>query len=619
MSKIAIAKPEAGKTLAVKCSEGDTLQIKFLPADARVYKEGGNLVFFFDDESSIELVDFYETFGKDSMPEFEVESQVFTGEEFFAGAINSPRLAPSALGGGRSASEAMPVAVLHNRSLDAMDLIDGINRIGPLDIGWEGERPLEKTIEGFDLQDDDETGSLLSILPAGLGYTSGLGLSSRDDETVGDGVSTSYGAVGLPAGARLAAGVYSIEDKTGRTIGELRVDADGTMHFTQTEAYHGEWRDDGAGMDTIEQLLDVVLEDGTVLKGAVKVTIGVMDDVPVAAADGSAIELAVDESPAEGALEAVSSAKVSSLFTVDAGADGLAESGLQYSLVFDASAGTGLVALVGGVEHPVSLSANQAGTVVAGMAGGKTIFTVTLNPDGTVALKLTGAGSLRHPEGQGGDNALAKAFAGIQVKLVATDADGDTSTAMSALRLQFEDDAPIVSEGPEPGAISVDESSMASAGSVQTKFGIAEGADTATVAYTLEGGEAAALAAIVNGQEYAVTLSGQGTDTLTGSANGQTIFVVAVDENGLVTLKLTGEGSLKHPDGASHDEALAIAGVRVRCTATDADGDTSSATMALTLEVKDDGPSVAAAESAATVEIDESAMTGKDGLAATAG
>ena len=617
MSKIAIAKPEAGKTLEIKCGEGDVLQVNFIPADATFFKEGGNLVFLFDDDSRIDIVDFYSIFDEKTLPQFELENEAFTGPEFFK-AVGSPRLSPVSGSRDHGATESLPEAALHARSLDAMELLDGVNRIGPLDIGWQGERPLEKTIEGFGLQDDGGV-ALLPKIPAGLGYTSGLGLSSRDDETAGGGSSSSYGAVGLPAGARLAAGVYGIEDKAGRLIGELRVDADGTMHFTQTEAYRGEWRDDGAGMDTVEQPLDVILEDGTVLKGAVKVTIGVMDDVPAAVAEGSAIELAVDESPAEGALEAVSSAKVSSLFTVDAGADGLAESGLQYSLVFDAGAGTGLAALVGGAEHPVSLSANQAGTVVAGLAGGRAIFTVTLNPDGTVALKLTGEGSLKHPEGQGGDNALASAFAGIQVKLVATDADGDTSTALSPLRLQFEDDAPIVSEGPQPKAVAVDESDMGKAGSVQTEFGIAEGADTAAVAYTLEGGEASHLTAIIDGQEYAVTIAGQGTDTLTGSANGLAVFTVAVDGNGLVTLKLTGEGSLRHPGAGSHDEALAIAGVRVRCTATDADGDTSSAAMALTLEIKDDGPSVAAAEASAAVELDESSMAGGDGLAGTAG
>ena len=52
---------------------------------------------------------------------------------------------------------------------------------------------------------------------------------------------------------------------------------------------------------------------------------------------------------------------------------------------------------------------------------------------------------------------------------------------------------------------------------------------------------------------------------------------------------MTGKGTLKHADATNPDDAQPITGLQVKCTVTDADGDSKSASQNLTLSVKDDG------------------------------
>ncbi|MBP3730189.1 MAG: VWA domain-containing protein, partial [Mailhella sp.] len=146
-------------------------------------------------------------------------------------------------------------------------------------------------------------------------------------------------------------------------------------------------------------------------------------------------------------------------------------------------------------------------------------------------------------------------------------------------------------------------------GTTQTNFTITEGADTASAAYTVEVGTAPSLTALIGGQEYAVTLSGEGTNTLTGTANGQAIFTVAVDSKGLVTFTMTGKGTLKHADATNPDDAQPITGLQVKCTVTDADGDKKDASQDLTLSVKDDGPAISAPTDPIALEVKDIAFS----------
>ena len=150
---------------------------------------------------------------------------------------------------------------------------------------------------------------------------------------------------------------------------------------------------------------------------------------------------------------------------VDYGADG--EGSSEYSLAV-ATADTGKYALIKGVAEHQAITLEKSGDVINGVAGGKTIFTVSIDAStGEVTLALTGEGSSEHPAASGNaatDNAAAHdnalSIAGVNVVLTATDRDGDTHSAPAAITLTIEDDGPKVEAAANATAVElkVDES-----------------------------------------------------------------------------------------------------------------------------------------------------------------
>ena len=125
-------------------------------------------------------------------------------------------------------------------------------------------------------------------------------------------------------------------------------------------------------------------------------------------------------------------------------------------------------------------------------------------------------------------------------------------------------------------------------------FDIKVGADTegSSTKYELTYREDAnsGLKAIVDGEEYNVTLQLEG-GILKGTAGGRNIFTVSVAEDtGKVTLEMTGHGTLRHDKTA--DDELHLKGVGVKVTVTDGDNDTASKNVELDLTIKDDEPSI---------------------------
>ena len=127
-----------------------------------------------------------------------------------------------------------------------------------------------------------------------------------------------------------------------------------------------------------------------------------------------------------------------------------------------------------------------------------------------------------------------------------------------------------------------------------TLFDIKLGADIegSSTEYELTYKEGAnpGLKAIVDGEEYDVTLQLEG-GILKGTVDETTIFTISVDEStGKVTLEMTGDGSLKHDE--SNGQELHLEGVGVKVTVTDGDDDTASENVELDLTIKDDEPSI---------------------------
>ena len=129
MADIILNKPEAG-TQAVFEAAGDLSLIHNFPTDqATLERSGNDLIFHFDDGSTVVLRDFYTAYTKDSMPDFVIEGTPIAGEQFFT-ALNEPDLMPAA---GPAANAASADGGRFREYADDA-LINGVNRLDGLDL-----------------------------------------------------------------------------------------------------------------------------------------------------------------------------------------------------------------------------------------------------------------------------------------------------------------------------------------------------------------------------------------------------------------------------------------------------------------------------------------------------
>ncbi|MEG6501478.1 MULTISPECIES: hypothetical protein [unclassified Desulfovibrio] len=82
MNTIMLAHPKAGQHTSVKAIPGSRLSMDFVLEDVTVERHGEDLVFVFDDGSSLLIEDFYVDFTGENLPEFEVGGQIVSGADF---------------------------------------------------------------------------------------------------------------------------------------------------------------------------------------------------------------------------------------------------------------------------------------------------------------------------------------------------------------------------------------------------------------------------------------------------------------------------------------------------------------------------------------------------------
>ncbi|MFA6220560.1 MAG: DUF5801 repeats-in-toxin domain-containing protein, partial [Erythrobacter sp.] len=253
--------------------------------------------------------------------------------------------------------------------------------------------------------------------------------------------------------------------------------------------------------------------------------------------------------------------------------------------------------------------------LVQQMQGGSwvTVVTVTLNPD-SGAYTVTQNANVLHAAGADENDA--------SFTLTYRVTDGDLDTEDGALTITVDDDTPVANDLASLSG-SVDEDALA--GGIEGGVGdIDAGAGTVGLA---TGGSVAALFAsgadsplsyafetAASSQTYLTGLGlSSGTVALSyvvsagsivASANGAPVFTMTLDADG--TWAFTLEGVLDHPANSTEDDiAIEFAGLVV---ATDADGDSVTATGSLVVTVDDDMP-VAVAPVAVEVTNGASAPT----------
>ncbi|EIT7125892.1 retention module-containing protein [Vibrio parahaemolyticus] len=372
----------------------------------------------------------------------------------------------------------------------------------------------------------------------------------------------------------------------GNPVFTLVVNTDGSYNFTLEGPI-----DHATGSDELTLNFPIIATDFDGDTSSATIPVTIVDDQPTI---NNVQAITVDEDD----LAQIGSAQDGSVsidghFTTNQGSDGV----VSYQLDASAMPVDGLTSQ--GVAVTLSETANPDGSFTyTATAGTILVFTLTVNPDGSYNFTLEGP--IDH---ESNSDELTLNF-----PIIATDFDGDTTSA--TIPVTIVDDQPVITN---VAPITVDEDDLINIGSDQKdalsidgKFTTTQGSDS-VVSYQLD-----ASAIPVDGltsQGVAVTMTetanADGSFTYTATAGANAVFTLVVKPDGSYNFTL--EGTLDHPIGA--DELT----LNFPIIATDFDGDTTSATIPVT--IVDDRPTLDGidANSVLTVDEDDLPIVGSDG------
>ncbi len=433
------------------------------------------------------------------------------------------------------------------------------------------------------------TGDQIGILPAGDYVVAVADFQFLASEAVA-GVNDSSSQGSLTGDVTIT--VEIIFDPDAREVFTVVLDPlTGEYTFTLTDELD---HPDDAGENTLDLSFSVLATDFDGDTVPASFTVEVVDDVPVADGGEGAQTTFVDEDDL-----------LAPLFdgNNEGPADSLAATG-DLNIDFGAD-GPGTVSLAGNVApaglesngDTVSYSVSTDGTVLTATAGGRDIFTVTTNAAaGTYTFEL-----LDEIDHQPGTND-GQNFNTLTFDFTAFDFDGDSVD--STLTVGVRDDVPVQAEGGEGESLPavttlVDEDDLTTAGGstfdgndvpdaepleVMGDLNIEFGADGPGTG-VFDAAQASFDALGLKSQGEVITLSGQGTDTLTGTADGREVFTVTLDVGtGKYTFEL--KDNIDHKPGT--DDGQNLNTLTFAFTATDFDGDTVGST--LSVKITDDVP-----------------------------
>lgn len=581
MADIRLAKPAAGTTQTVPSAPDGRFIFDF-PADAATLtRSGDNLVLTFEDGASIQLQDFYTTYSKEEMPSFQVEGVEISGQDFFAalGEDLMPAAGPAA---GSSASRSG-----RYNEYGGSDLLDGLDHLGRLDIGFDGGVQLATdTVEPSPYYEDDHGVTVTPSAPDTDPDDPDIPVQGEDfpptmphdvlqvDESAldggsGGGSATADGSMSVSAPDGVATitigGVVVWQNGvlTGNPVqtdeGHLDVTGfDGTnltYTYTLDKATQEHGKEGGGENDAIAHEMEVVVTDSDGDSGSAVIRVEITDDVPTIKSFGHDVT--------EGSSTAING---------------------------DALAGS--AAGADGADFAWTNPAQQ------GQYG-----TITLNEDGTYSYTLDN------------DNEAVKALSNNQ-KLTEeftytyTDADGDIATGSVLITINgVDNDVVVTPSDPEAGSdkLTVYESGLDDG----SQAGQSAAPTTAEGSLTISAPDGVASIKI---DGVTVFENGAPTSSNTVSTDEGVLTVTGFDATTgklSFTYRLTGN-TTEHGDKAEWDTQVSH-----DFTVTVTDVDNSTATSTITVTIVDDVPSISVSDMSSTVVPGSGAGNLADGEKAT--
>lgn len=562
MADIRLAKPAAGTTQTVPSAPDGRFIFDF-PADAATLtRNGDDLVLTFEDGAAIQLQGFYTTYSKEEMPSFQVDGVEISGQDFFA-ALDEDLMPAAGPASGSSAARGG-----RYNEYGGSDLLDGLDHLGRLDIGFDGGTQLATdTVEPSPYSEVDHG---VTVTPSGVGaatevvtvYEAGLAGGSQAGEkdaptmaggslsiNAPDGVASIVigGVVVFENGALTGKGVSTDEGTlsvTGYDPATGKLDFSYSLDRNTTEHVKSD-----PDTDTqISHTLVVTVTDTDGDSGSTTITVNVVDDAPTAVDDTVIGEEAQAQQGVVGDV----------LENDKTGADGLPNA-------------------VTSVKHGDEES--MAGSALKGAYG-----ELTLNADGTYTYKLDKNVDVEK------DESVTETFT-----YTITDADGDTSEATLTITIRGDEKEP-VAPGEDKAEIVVDEGALPDGSGQHKEHGFS---DTGSFTVNLNGEDGTITLKYGTGENSSITLSlinGDPFDetwlstntTLTVNGVEVTVTGATQQDNGSwkIEYKYSLTGQQTHTGkGVGEDDALSD---DIDITVTDATGDTS--TGSLTVTVHDDGP-----------------------------
>jgi T1SS-143 domain-containing protein len=564
-SVVPVNAPEAGQTAEKLIESGHEYRFNFSLADTtRISQSGTNLILTFKDGGVLVLKDFYIAMESELPPAMTLADGTVIDSSVLLTSIDGKKAAedvqniePAAGDEAAQAASVEPAAgdagarptstgrgYGFGSSIDPASL-EGENPIGPiaptslqygapfvqgdLNPGEERFNDTVPTIAGDSVSiDETDLGPNVITGDAGANFGANGPGSVALNSTFTAGGSLAGGALtsnGIPVTVTLAGNTYT-GTAGGVTVFTLVVDPS-TGAYTFTQIHQLDHADNADPNDLITLQFGVTATDSDGDTGTGTITIGVLDDAPVAVDDAAS----VGSSPL--------SVSGSVTLNDDPGADQSAE---VTQVVFN-------------------------GTTYAVPAAGAVSIAATY---GTLVIEHTGAYTYTSSNTAEGTDSFVYTL---------VDFDGDSSSATLSIEVTDIDTVPTASSS---GA-QVDETDLSPnvvAGSVVADFKD-DGPGTFSFDTFTSSGSKLGGALTSNGVPVDVTLTGT---VYTGTAGGSPVFTIVLDPaTGAYTF--IQNAPLDHADGVNPDDAITL---QFGINATDADGDTTPATI--TIDVLDDAP-----------------------------